>query len=112
MKCKLCGEPAQLRDDHTYRAHDNAKGIRCAATGLHPDGALAQRRSFAGDKAGTRLRLVDVVDGIGINSSVNVDAAEISLWIAIDPDTADRLAVELIEMAAMQRKRAAGWQQK
>jgi len=112
MKCKLCGEPAQLRDDHTYRTHDNANGIRCVATGMHPDGALAMRRTFASTKAGARLRLVDGVDGIGVNSSVNVDAAEINLWVTIDPDTADRLAIELMSMAARHRERAAGWQQK
>lgn len=103
MICNLCKCPTQFRTNTAiYAVHKNAEGVRCEATGIHPDIALAMRRSFRGTN-GTRVTLSDNWDntGIAINAIVERDEVVARVWAVLTPADAVRMAAELIEMAQL-----------
>lgn len=102
MICNLCKCPTQLRQGSAvYAVHKNADGVRCAATGLHPDDALDKRRTFYGANGRTILRVICGVDGIGINARIDHAESIARIWVTLTPADAVRMAAELIEIAQL-----------
>lgn len=100
MICHLCGVPVELSQRGTYRVHYAPGGGRCAASGMHPDTALAFKREFRDrDNEQSTLTLVDDHDTIQLHNRIDLGTISTNLWFSVQPHDVRRLIAELTEIA-------------